>query len=282
MIFYWLHYSFKLQAFTSKINQQPNLHIICFKIINCLRKMNIFGKSFMGITFAEYYVHKTQEGKSFFMSHGDQFDEGLQRTTRMSSRLFKIGDFFCDTAIHADSLINKFTHAVLKKDFSFYDFVRNDTYRKFLQLTKVFAASSSDNKLTPKQMLKNLKQIDRVLKETPTAEQDFQEAAIARARKGGYDGIVCGHTHEPNLSKSSDGIIYANSGDWVKHFSALAMNKNGEWEIIRQKNDSPKNKKSAKAKKLSHSAATKEMVKAVNTVWPRKNLNSIYSGYKGA
>ena len=242
-----------------------------------LRKMDLYGKTFMGITFAEYYEYKTPEGKNFFISHGDQFDDGLQHTTQTSSRLFKIGDFFHDTAEQAERLINKFSRVALKKEFDIYGFVRNDAYRRILELTKVFTVKSSGKKST----LHNLKQVGKILKERPAADRDFREAALARARKGGYDGIVCGHTHIPEVSKSSDGITYANSGDWVRHFSALVMNKNGEWEIFRHKDNAPQKQKKKKSKKISHSDATKEMAKAVNKVWPRKIYSSIYNGYKG-
>jgi len=245
-----------------------------------LRKMDIYGKTFMGITFAEYYVHKTPEEKSFFISHGDQFDEPLQHTTNVSSRLFKIGDFFYDSAAQADKLINKFTQATLKRQFDFYGFVRNEAYRTIIQLTKIFNAASSDKKLTIKQVLHNLKHVGKNLKLPSTSERDFKEAAFARARKDGFDGVICGHTHMPELGKSPDGIIYANSGDWIRHFSALALNKTGEWEILRQKDTA--SQKHKKVKTDSYSAATNEMFKAVNNTWPRKKFSSIYSGYKGA
>jgi len=250
-----------------------------------LRKMDLYGKTILGITFAEYYVHKTPEGKSFFISHGDQFDEPLQHTTNVSSRLFKIGDFFYDSAAQADKLINKITQATLKKQFDFYGFVRNDAYRTIIQLTKVFNAESSDEKLTLKQALRNLKHVTKNLKIPSAAEQNFRDAAMARARRAGYAGVVCGHTHEPELSKSRDGIIYANSGDWIRHFSALAMDKRGEWDILRQKDEEPqkfKKRKSGKADKDSHSGATLEMVDAIDDIWPRKKFSSIYSGYEGA
>jgi len=269
-----------MDALNEKIAQGMKVVYVPGNHDEALRTMDLYGKTIMGITFAEYYVHKTPEGKSFFISHGDQFDEPLQHTTNVSSRLFKIGDFFYDSAAQADRLINAFTRATLKKEFDFYGFVRNDVYRRILQLTKVFTVKSSGKTLMLERSLRNLKQAGKILETPPIAEEDFKESAVARARKGGYDGIVCGHTHQPELSKSSDGIIYANSGDWVRHFSALAMNSTGEWEIIRQKQ---KEKKSVEAKKDSHthphSAATKDMSKTVNDVWPRKKYSSIYSGY---
>jgi UDP-2,3-diacylglucosamine pyrophosphatase LpxH len=243
-----------------------------------LRKMDLYGKTIMGITFAEYYVHETPQGKKFFISHGDQFDGPLQHTTHVSPRLFKLGDFIYGGAARADALLNKITQSTLKKQFDLYGKVRKNVYNHVIQITGIFAAKSSGKRLTPMQVLRNLKRAGKTLKKPSTAEADFREAALARARKGGYDGVVCGHTHMPELSKAPDGMIYANSGDWIRHFSALAMNRAGEWELLCAKNaPSPKQKEDPPTTK------TQDMVKEVYKIWPaNKKSGGIYTGYKGA
>ncbi len=49
----------------------------------------------------------------------------------------------------------------------------------------------------------------------------FEAEARRQASGGGYDGIVCGHLHQPALGDDND-ILYAGSGDWIEHDSALA------------------------------------------------------------
>ena len=91
----------------------------------------------------------------------------------------------------------------------------------------------------------------------------------------------------PELSKTPDGLIYANSGDWIRHFSALVMNNAGEWKILNKKDDSIKmdigKKKNAGNKNTAPSPATQEIIKAVQHIWPKnKKSDGIYTGYKGA
>ena len=59
----------------------------------------------------------------------------------------------------------------------------------------------------------------------------FEAAALAHARREGVDVIVCGHIHHANL-RQSDGITYANSGDWVEGCSALVEHLDGTLEVV--------------------------------------------------
>jgi UDP-2,3-diacylglucosamine pyrophosphatase LpxH len=59
------------------------------------------------------------------------------------------------------------------------------------------------------------------------------EAALAReARRRGAHGVVCGHIHHAEL-RTIDGIVYANTGDWVESLSALVEHADGRLEIVR-------------------------------------------------
>jgi hypothetical protein len=50
----------------------------------------------------------------------------------------------------------------------------------------------------------------------------------------GYDYIVCGHIHHPDMRIIKDtkgnSITYLNSGDWIENLTSLEYNK-GEWNI---------------------------------------------------
>lgn len=50
----------------------------------------------------------------------------------------------------------------------------------------------------------------------------FRAAALADARRQADEGILTGHIHAPRLELDGpDQILYANSGDWVEHRTAL-------------------------------------------------------------
>lgn len=57
----------------------------------------------------------------------------------------------------------------------------------------------------------------------------FRMAAVESARKGGFDRIITGHIHQPDISEH-DGISYLNSGDWVEHCTALEY-QDGAWQL---------------------------------------------------
>ena len=69
-------------------------------------------------------------------------------------------------------------------------------------------------------------------KETTKVIENFQTVFLDYAREHGYDGVICGHIHHPEI-KDVDGIAYMNSGDWVENCTALVEHMDGRWEIIK-------------------------------------------------
>jgi UDP-2,3-diacylglucosamine pyrophosphatase LpxH len=59
----------------------------------------------------------------------------------------------------------------------------------------------------------------------------FELAALDYARAHGFDGIVCGHIHQP-CTREIDGTVYCNDGDWVENCTALAETAAGELELL--------------------------------------------------
>lgn len=59
----------------------------------------------------------------------------------------------------------------------------------------------------------------------------FEHNITKYAARRGFDGVICGHIHTPEI-KIVDGIIYMNDGDWVESCSALVEHFDGRWEII--------------------------------------------------
>jgi UDP-2,3-diacylglucosamine pyrophosphatase LpxH len=62
----------------------------------------------------------------------------------------------------------------------------------------------------------------------------FEETATRLALKKGYNSIVCGHIHHPeirNLLIGDSQILYLNSGDWIENLTALEYN-DKQWRIF--------------------------------------------------
>ena len=67
--------------------------------------------------------------------------------------------------------------------------------------------------------------LSEYLEKYPKKISRFEKAALKRVKKEGLDGIICGHTHKPNLVMRDD-LIYANTGDFVKNSSFIVQEGN--------------------------------------------------------
>jgi len=63
---------------------------------------------------------------------------------------------------------------------------------------------------------------------------DFEDTAIQLAAEKGYDYVVCGHIHRPQMrdvvAENGRTVTYMNSGDWVEHLTSLEFVQ-GKWNI---------------------------------------------------
>lgn len=65
----------------------------------------------------------------------------------------------------------------------------------------------------------------------------FEDLAFKVAVKAGYDCVICGHIHRPQIrTKRINGkeITYMNAGDWVENLTALEY-RWGKWQIYEYK-----------------------------------------------
>jgi UDP-2,3-diacylglucosamine pyrophosphatase LpxH len=74
------------------------------------------------------------------------------------------------------------------------------------------------------------KEIKAKVKSAVSYISDFEQQLVKLARSRQYDGIICGHIHQPAI-ENYDGILYLNSGDWVESLSALVEDDEGNWKI---------------------------------------------------
>jgi UDP-2,3-diacylglucosamine pyrophosphatase LpxH len=64
---------------------------------------------------------------------------------------------------------------------------------------------------------------------------DFEKTACELAIDQGYQTVVCGHIHEPqirNYENDKGSCMYLNSGDWVESLTALEY-QSGQWSMFK-------------------------------------------------
>jgi UDP-2,3-diacylglucosamine pyrophosphatase LpxH len=140
------------------------------------------------------------DGKKVWIFHGDVFDVIMQ----YSKWLAKLGGKGYDILI----LVNTFVNWISKT----------------LGLGKISLS----------------KKIKNSVKTAVKYINNFEDTATDIALSSGYDCVICGHIHKPQMRKirNNEGqdVMYLNSGDWVENFSALEYN-NQEWKIYSYPDD---------------------------------------------
>lgn len=136
-------------------------------------------------------------GKKAWIFHGDVFDITMQH----SKWLAKLGAVGYDSLILLNSFVNWLLSLFGKEKMSFSKKIKNGvkTAVKFIH--------------------------------------NFEKAAAEIAVENGYDYVICGHIHHPEIKKIGTGkgsVTYLNSGDWVENLSALEFHRN-KWKLYHYK-----------------------------------------------
>lgn len=77
------------------------------------------------------------------------------------------------------------------------------------------------------------KKIKNSVKKAVSWIADFEQTAAELAIEKGFDYVVCGHIHQPQMrtiTNEKGSVIYLNSGDWIENLTALEYNAR-EWNI---------------------------------------------------
>ena len=156
-----------------------------------LRPLIPFGIGFGRVEICNQCEHIGIDGKHYLVTHGDLFD-GI---TRLAPWLSFLGDKAYDFIL---TLNNKFNWVRRRLGFGYW------SLRSFLKF-------------------KVKKAIDFIFQ--------FEKNMVAYCKKRGFDGVICGHIHHPEI-KVIDGVVYMNDGDWVESCSALVEHCDGTWEIV--------------------------------------------------
>ena len=138
-------------------------------------------------------------GRSAWIFHGDVFDVTMQH----SKWLARLGAIGYDTLI----LINSFVNFVLK--------------------------------LMGRGKISLSKRVKDSVKQAVKFINNFEQTAAEIAISNGYDYVVCGHIHHPEMktiTTDKGQVVYLNSGDWVENLTALEYHEE-EWRIYRYQHD---------------------------------------------
>ncbi len=205
-----------------------------------LRHIGVAGKTIDGVKI-EQSLHLTDaKGRKLLVVHGDIFDRREIRAEKAPGWLIEAVGRVDEAMTRASRFVDRIAKFTLKKRFDLASRVR------------------------------------RLVENDKNAHRLLEDKAVAHAKQHGYDGIICGHTHA-SANKVKDGCLYLNSGDWVNGFTALAMDKGGNWAVIPWKQ---KHKELGLKRKFRHAAndnpdrafrpATEKMLADIRTLWPGK------------
>jgi len=138
------------------------------------------------------------DGKKTWIFHGDVFDS----TTKGSAKIIaKLGGHGYDFLIWLNHWTNKLLMFFGKEKMSFSKKIKNS------------------------------------VKKAVSWIADFEQTAAELAIEKGFDYVVCGHIHQPQMrtfTNTKGSVTYLNSGDWIENLTALEYEK-GEWTIHHHK-----------------------------------------------
>lgn len=131
-------------------------------------------------------------GKKYFILHGDVFDVFVTKMGWVA----KIGSVGYDLALWLNRWYNR--------------------YRKW-RGKPYFSLS---------------KKIKNAVKQATNFINGFEDHISKISEIKGYDGVICGHIHQPEDKIMSNGIHYLNCGDWVENMSYIVEDEDGNFKLL--------------------------------------------------
>jgi UDP-2,3-diacylglucosamine pyrophosphatase LpxH len=152
---------------------------------------NYIGTTFGGIEVAREALHHTADGRRFLVTHGDCCDVFAAHAPAMA---------------RAGALIETAMRGI------------DASQRHLLRRLRPQAWGGIENLIHRSQTA--IRKLDRF-------EVRLAELALRR----GYDGVICGHFHQPALHDIG-GVVYANCGDWAGSNTALVEAGDGTLSLL--------------------------------------------------
>ncbi|AQS40302.1 hypothetical protein Sps_05233 [Shewanella psychrophila] len=144
------------------------------------------------VSIAKEHIHTMLGGQKILMLHGDQFDSQVC----VGKALTKLGDRLYDLLL----VLNRQVHRI--RTHLGYPYWSLASYIK-LRVNKAQQAISL-----------------------------FRDAVVTYAKDRQVDVVICGHIHQPELSRQGK-MIYANDGDWVENCTFIAESEKGDLQLLK-------------------------------------------------
>ncbi|HEX9600997.1 MAG TPA: UDP-2,3-diacylglucosamine diphosphatase [Mariniflexile sp.] len=155
-------------------------------------------RKFVGFQLGSFSISNKEllhiDGKKAWVFHGDVFDVTMQH----SKSIAKLGAVGYDSLILLNSAIN---------------FLVSKFGKGPISMSKKIKSS---------------------VKSAVKFINNFEKIAADIAIENGYDYVICGHIHQPEIKKietSVGAVTYLNSGDWVENLTALEYF-DGKWHLF--------------------------------------------------
>jgi UDP-2,3-diacylglucosamine pyrophosphatase LpxH len=153
-----------------------------------------------GIRLAKRAVHRTADGRSLLITHGDEYD----LVVKHSPILTMFGTWAYDHLVAVNRGVNVIRAMFGLKRWSFSQIVKSK------------------------------------VKSACTFISNFEQALLTEAARRRLDGVVCGHIHQPAVRDVEVAVengmkrtlLYANCGDWIERATALVEHDDGQLEIV--------------------------------------------------
>ena len=155
-----------------------------------------FLRSYMGTHFGGIeVVHSADfiaaDGKRYLVTHGDQFDSVVVH----AKWLAHLGDRAYSFILWLNTRINRMRHLWGGQYWSLSKWAKHQ------------------------------------VKQAVNFISEYENVLTAEARRGGYDGVICGHIHSAAI-RDLDGVSYVNTGDWVESCTAVVELEDGRLALI--------------------------------------------------
>lgn len=150
------------------------------------------GIEFGNIVLTDETDYTTLKGEKLLVVHGDKYDSVVQTRKWLAI----LGDWGYETLVRLNTHFNR-----ARRIFGF----------KYWSLSAF---------------------IKQKVKSAVSFISAYEEAVVKDCELNGYDGVVCGHIHHPEIREIS-GKSYYNCGDWIESCTAIVETMDGEMKLLR-------------------------------------------------
>jgi UDP-2,3-diacylglucosamine pyrophosphatase LpxH len=190
--FYWPQkHTDVLRKFLNLSHKNVNIVWITGNHDEFLRQFSGLNLKFGNITICDEYDYVTIKNKKLLITHGDKYDQ----LVKYSKFLNILGDKLYNILVHINIVFNFFRKIFKLKYWSLSHYIKMKSKQAVIFIF------------------------------------EFKKNLILECKRNGYNGVICGHIHCPEIEYVDD-ILYLNTGDWVENCSAIVEDYDGNFKII--------------------------------------------------